>query len=138
VPNVDWGLLSHEADLVALAPSDYLYEVEIKISVADLKRDGEKWHHKLRGQNPGHEKVRAFWYAMPLPVWQKVAADPPLLAYAGAITVDGSHCAVVRKPQLNHCARKLTNAERMQLGRLGTMRYWTRLSHKHDVVGVTA
>ena len=47
VPNLSWGLLNHEADLVILTKSGYLTEVEIKRSWEDFKADFKKEHeHK--------------------------------------------------------------------------------------------
>lgn len=128
VPNLSWGLdLDGEADLVALSPSDYLTEIEIKISVADFRHDASKWKHRK------HIKsllVSAFYYAMPGTIWPKVADEFPY-AIAGLILLEGGCASVTHKAPSRPC-RKLTAVERSQLGRLGTMRYWTRVSHKRD------
>lgn len=128
VPNLSWGLLPHEADFAAMAPSGFLYEVEIKISVADLKRDAAKRKH---GRWHEQQLIRGFLYAMPLLIWEKVKDNPPIPDYAGVIVVN--HAARtydqtmrIRRPQLNRNARPLTAGEQRELGRLGTMRYWTR------------
>jgi hypothetical protein len=55
VSNVSWSLLPYEADLIALTQSGYMIEVEIKISLSDLKReDGKaKWRSRAFGSlNP--------------------------------------------------------------------------------------
>lgn len=129
VPNLSWGLLPHEADFAAMAPSGFLYEVEIKISVADLRRDLAKRKHRR-----WHEQklIRGFLYAMPLPIWEKVADAPPIPDYAGVIVVNHGartydQTTRVRRPKLNRNARPLTDREQWELGRLGTMRYWTRM-----------
>ena len=44
VPNVSWGLLNHEADMVIMTPSGYLTEIEIKRSWEDFKADFKKGH----------------------------------------------------------------------------------------------
>lgn len=126
--------MNGEADLVALAPSNWLYEIEIKISAADFKRDGGKTKHRLWESFRGNELIRGFYYAMPGFVWDRVKGEPAV-AHAGIIAVGGDWSqfgTVIRRPRLNACARKLTGAERFQLARLGTMRYWTRLSHRLD------
>ena len=47
VPNVSWGLLNHEADMVVMTKSGYLTEIEIKRSWEDFKADFKKPHeHK--------------------------------------------------------------------------------------------
>lgn len=137
VTNVDWGLLPHEADLVAMAPSGYLYEIEIKASLADLKRDLLKWRHRMSATQVC-EKLRGMYYAMPGDVWEKVKDAPPIPDYAGAIAFAGDKAKVVRKAKLNRHARKLTTGERFQLARLGTMRYWSRGHRWAAVVDVEA
>ena len=129
VPNLSWGLLPHEADFAAIAPSGFLYEVEIKISVADLRRDAAKakfrrWHEQ--------SLIRGFLYAMPRAVWEKVEADPPIPDFAGVVVVNHlarvcNQTTTIRSPRLNNNARRLSDREQRELGRLGTMRYWTRM-----------
>jgi len=127
VPNVSWGLdLAGEADVVALSGSGYLTEIEIKISVADFRRDAGKRKHRLPNGS-AHGLVSAFYYAMPDTIWPKIEAEFP--PHAGLILVDDEYRArVVIKAPARAC-RKLRDDEREQLGRLGTMRYWTRLNH---------
>jgi len=59
VPNVSWGLLNHEADLLILNKSGYLTEIEIKRSWADFLADFRKRHT--------HEDTKVSWhyYAVP-------------------------------------------------------------------------
>ncbi|MEM5786538.1 MAG: hypothetical protein AAGU11_04420, partial [Syntrophobacteraceae bacterium] len=44
IPNVSWGFrgMGYEIDLMVVTESRYAYEVEIKVSAADLKRDAQK------------------------------------------------------------------------------------------------
>lgn len=125
VANVSWGLLRWEADVCALSNSGWLTEIEIKVSVADLKKDAEKTKH---GQWAQDNMIREFFYAMPGAVWDKVKDAPPIPDYAGVIVIteDGRR-EYPRKATKKTHARKLTDSERLQLGRLGAMRYWTRL-----------
>ena len=59
IPNVSWGFNIHECDLLILTKSKFLYEVEIKISRADLIKDKDKGHkHK-------HKKIRKLYFAIP-------------------------------------------------------------------------
>ena len=129
VPNLSWGLdIDGEADLVALSAAGYLTEVEIKISVSDFRRDAGKWKHRKQVPSP---LISAFYYAIPAPMWPKVEAEFPF-GRAGLILVDAGR-AVVKQKAPARPSRKLTDAEIRQLGRLGTMRYWTRISHKTHV-----
>lgn len=124
--------MSGEADVLALSASGYLTEVEIKISVADFRRDAAKAKHSPRWHTRT-DLVSAFYYAMPEMMWPKVetefASDR-----AGLILVSDAGIARVSIKAPPRPCRKLNEAERLHLGRLGTMRYWTRLSHKRDAI----
>ena len=134
VPNVSYGLESHECDLLALSTSGYAHEIEIKVSVSDLKADFKKAHqHQSMGN-----KTRCLWYAAPLEMMAALLEYCP--PHAGLLTVASDHAAarVLRKATPIRGARPYTEAERFQLARLGTMRYWTRREclelekEKHD------
>lgn len=66
VPNVDWGFLNHEADLLVLSKSGFLTEIEIKRTWADFKADFEKKHTHY------DEKLSYFYYAVPESIGEKV------------------------------------------------------------------
>jgi len=44
IPNVSYGFLPYEADLLVLMKSGWVDEVEIKVSLSDLKADAKKRH----------------------------------------------------------------------------------------------
>jgi hypothetical protein len=139
VPNVSWGLvgLPGEADLLALAPSGYLYEVEIKTSIADYKREAAKAKHRQQHIAPRPSIVRGFYFALPLSIAGKaMALDVVPGAGYFAISDDeyGFHCDNVRSASLRR-ARKLTIPERAQLMRLGVMRYWSRATYQSPAQG---
>jgi len=106
IPNSN-GILSWEADLLILTKSDYLTEVEIKVSAADFRRDektkrgkyatlttgdehrwfkhwGEK-HPPIR-ESRGTNKVRQFYFAFPRDVYERIKDEVP--EWAGVIVVD--------------------------------------------------
>jgi hypothetical protein len=66
VPNVSWGLLSYEADLLVVKKSDIVYEFEIKRSFEDFKNDFKKDHH--------HDDplIAYFYYVVPESLLDKV------------------------------------------------------------------
>lgn len=66
VPNVSWGFLNHEADLLVMSKSRLLTEVEIKRSWADFKADFKKAH------DHSHPLIARFYYAVPSSIGQKV------------------------------------------------------------------
>lgn len=125
VPNVDWGLLTHEADLVALSDSGWLSEIEIKISAADYRADASKPKHALAVSTPGHSPIiNRFYYAMPDSVYEKIAPVPA--GYGCIVLTESGRAYKIIEAERRHGTRKLTEEERMKLMRLGYHRYWTR------------
>ena len=125
VPNAAWGVQLHECDLLALTVSGYAHEIEIKVSVHDLKRDREKYHH--------HEsrRIKCLWFAASAEMREAMLEHVP--EHAGIILVhDQSHgwsrvLEIVRKAQRRPDAKAFTLEERYDLARLGTIRYWSRM-----------
>lgn len=59
VPNISWGMLPYEADLIGISKSGQVTEVEIKRSISDLRADYKKDH---RHDAPC---VTYFYYCVP-------------------------------------------------------------------------
>ena len=59
VPNVSWGLSVHECDLLILTPGNYLTEVEIKVSLSDLRAD------KLKTHGHANSIISRLYFAIP-------------------------------------------------------------------------
>lgn len=66
VPNVDWGFLNHEADLLVLSKAGYLTEVEIKRTWSDFMADFKKSHTHY------DKKLSHFYYAVPYSIAERV------------------------------------------------------------------
>jgi len=126
VPNVSWGLLDWEADLIVCTKSGYLTEIEIKISMSDWKQDNKKYKFKFI---PGYytkcwEKIKYFYYAAPNEIASRYK-EINLPDFAGVMSVSLINNRVeILKEAIKRKSRKLSNAEMMQLARLGTMRIW--------------
>ena len=130
VPNVSWGMFTHECDLLVLTPAGYATEVEIKTNKYDLLRDKKKKH--------GHHstRIKFLYFAIPeiLAEYQEHIPDR-----AGIITLDyypGSttlRCKTIRNAKRNS-DYKFSAEERYQLARLGTMRIWTL---KNTIAGMS-
>jgi len=129
VPNVFWGLgFNYELDLMIVTPAHYAYEVEIKISISDLKAEKKKqlWAH--------HDKrIKGLYFAIPDDLKEK--AIPLIDKNAGILTVYGDcfaglHCNILRKPTINNSARKLNDPEIDKLYKLCTMRVWNLKEHE--------
>lgn len=122
VPNISWGAHVHECDMFILNKSGYVTEVEIKISLADLKKDSQKKHH--------HEsnKIERLFFA--IPKWMEQYKDliPP---QAGIILISDVYfskgkrnCEYLRLPKPNKNAHKFTLEEQLNIARLGCLRIW--------------
>jgi hypothetical protein len=120
VPNISWGMMLHECDLLIIRKSGYAIEVEIKVSRWDLRKDLLKTH--------GHEsdRIRELYYAVPSKLYKY--AESLVSPHAGIIEVvpgtDLSHAEIRRRPKVRSHARKLSNSEITQAARLGCMRIW--------------
>lgn len=136
VPNLSWGLgLGWEVDLGVLSDAGWFTEVEIKVSIADFKKDAEKWRHRLEA-SPGHEsKTRRKFYAMPHEINEKrngygMREDLPIPPGYGLIVVTGGHngdaAKIVQEAPVNQAARKLRADEQRDMMRLGYIRFWAQ------------
>lgn len=127
VPNVYWGLTGlHECDLLVVSKAGYLTEIEIKVTVADLRADKKKWH--------GHEsmRIKRLFFALPEKLEHRIDLVPER---AGIILVrpiptgKGKYpyhprCREIRAAKRNPGAGKITDAERYKIARLGALRIW--------------
>jgi hypothetical protein len=121
VPNVSWGMGVHECDLLVATKAGYLWEVEIKVSKADLKKDALKWHEHR------NDKIKHLFFAIPTYLEDCIEHIP---ARAGIITVAPKEERIwgrvkkIREPETNKAARPITDQQRYTLARLGAMRIW--------------
>lgn len=131
VPNVSHGLLRDrgEQDLVVMTAAGYVTEIEIKISVGDLRAELAKDKHRGRTeQKPFGNFVKRYYIAAPSEVWER-AGDVELPVGAGRIStwIDDWHyprTQIVEESVVNKVARALSAEERMKLLRLGYLRIW--------------
>lgn len=119
IPNISWGLWIHECDLLVMSKSGYLSEIEIKISVSDLKKDREKRH--------GHhdERIKALYFAIPEYLFKYKKYIPEK---AGILVVKkiGNRFRVVleKSPKMNK-TQTLLLEDQFKVARLGALRIWT-------------
>ncbi|HZW02799.1 MAG TPA: hypothetical protein VFF68_02635 [Anaerolineaceae bacterium] len=126
VPNVYGGFryLNYEIDVLVVTSSRYAYDIEIKVSPGDLRRDAkkDKWRY-CRQQHYFRKSYFAFPEAMLK--YQDLVPE-----HAGIITVTYNErrfwfeAHEVRKPMVDGLAKKVTDTEYMQLGRLAMLRMW--------------
>ncbi len=127
IPNVSWGLLPYEADMLIMDKSGYVTEIEIKRSWEDLMADFKKEH--------SHDAVQVYrlYFCIPEGLverfcewYEKYYIDGGtmnfgLLSYneLGEVKKRGG-CGYAEQMS----RRKLFIEERLQLARLGCMRLW--------------
>ena len=137
VPNVSWGLSNkeykalHECDVLILSKTGYATEIEIKVSKADLLKDGDKRHGHT------HNLIRRLYFAVPEELKEIALESIPTTAgllvvenyekviyipWGGSKTIPAVRVRHIREPQTNTSAVKWTDEQRHQLTRLGTMR----------------
>ena len=115
VPNVSWGILPYEADLLILTPSSYAWEVEIKVSRSDLLRDKKKRHQ--------HDApmIKRLWFAIPEKLSDCIEHVPEK---AGVLIVSKTGRVIqIRQPVDRHVP-KLSSEQRFKIARLGALRIW--------------
>jgi hypothetical protein len=121
VPNVSWGMhfkrygTLHECDLLILRKSGLATEIEIKISLSDLKKDKEKMH------DHNHMAISKLFFAVPEKL--KEAAMEHKTEGAGLISIgyDG-RVTIVEQPKARKDAIKWDIDQRLKLASLGSMR----------------
>jgi len=116
IPNISWGFNIHECDLLIVTPGGYLYEVEIKISIQDLKRDLEKKHQHE------HEKIKKLYFCI-TPELENYIGNIPLHAGIIVCNYQKGYCNIIREA-ISKKVNTITNNEKYKLARLGTMRIW--------------
>lgn len=116
VPNVSWGLFSHELDMCVVSNSGYVTEIEIKVSLSDLKKDLEKKHHHIDYEN----KIKYLYFAIPWYLQDKIEHIPD---NAGVLIYNERKKIVKKRDAIKYKnCRPLKQHEIYQTARLGTMR----------------
>lgn len=147
VPNTT-TIVGWEADLLLLHPSGWVWEVEIKVSVADFRREFQTKAHKhqvLRmGSRPfvpgdkwssvpnANKHVQKFFFAVSKDVFDKLKEEE-VPAYAGIIIVDPERLDSWKRPvpYIHRRAKNLPGAEkagsafRIRLLELAHARLWS-------------
>lgn len=79
------------ADVLAVGKERYLIETEVKITLADLRRDAKKSKHRAFRSNLTRCAARYFYFAVPRGIANdaKLTCDE-LYPYAGILGVDGT------------------------------------------------
>ena len=124
-PMIWKNIVNHECDMLIVTKNHYLTEVEIKISLSDLKADFKKKHqHK-------DENIKNFYYAFPEEMKEKAIKFIP--EEAGILIAVKKHLnsgyeyrdiECYRKPKINKEAKPINDIVLSRIYRLGYLRYW--------------
>ena len=124
-PMIWKNIVNHECDMLIVTKKYYLTEVEIKISLSDLKADFKKEHqHK-------DENIKNFYYAFPEEMKEKAIELIP--EEAGILIAVKKHLnsgyeyreiECYRKPKINKEAKPINDIVLSRIYRLGYLRYW--------------
>ena len=116
--------IHHECDILTVSPSYWATEVEIKISVNDLKADFKKQH------NHNSKAIKYFYYCIPEHLLQKslniIPKNYGILVAKPYKFNENVYCKIeqYRKSKLNKESRKLTEREVSEIWRKTMFRYW--------------
>lgn len=119
VPRVSWGLGVHECDILVLSSSNYASEIEIKISVGDLRKDAKKSHAHVS------DRIKYLYFAIPEAMEKHIDLIPERAGILIISEFNGKlDTTVKRNPQPNLKAKALTLNDRTKLMYLAYLRYW--------------
>lgn len=124
-PMIWKNIVNHECDMLIVTKNCYLTEVEIKISLSDLKADFKKKHqHK-------DENIKNFYYAFPEEMKEKAIKLIPekvgiLIAVKKHLNSGYEYREIecYRKPKINKEAKPINDIVLSRIYRLGYLRYW--------------
>jgi len=120
VPNVE---LPYEMDLVVLSKSGYASEIEIKISLPDLRKDAGKRHSHDFCCN--RNLIKQLWFAIPESM-DFAKALPFIPENAGIYVItDQGYVLTKRKPKINALAKQWDENGYMKLARLAMIKLWS-------------
>ncbi len=120
VPNVSWAFSHYEMDLLVVTHSHYAYEIEIKVTKADLINDKKKRH------NHNCDKIKYLFFAIPstlLRYEEHIPEDAGIIICADNYCGGINDTSIYRKPKKRH-DYELSLSERYEIARLGYLRMW--------------
>lgn len=125
------NIVNHECDILIVSKNQYLTEVEIKISLSDLKADFKKEHqHK-------DENIKNFYYAFPEEMKEKaiklIPEEVGILIAVKKYFHNGEEYREIkcyRKPKINKEAKPVNDIVLSRIYRLGYLRYWNYRTSK--------
>lgn len=95
----------YEADFLYITNSNYLYEVEVKISISDFRADQKK------NKYHDHPDVRGFYYFVPQELYSKYKNEIRAMCKekGAGLIVDGHPITTVLKPKIRKDVKPLSD-----------------------------
>lgn len=95
----------YEADFLYITNSNYLYEVEVKISISDFRADQKK------NKYHDHPDVRGFYYFVPQELYNKYEDEIKTMCIkkGAGLIVDRHLITTVLKPKIRKDVKPLSN-----------------------------
>jgi hypothetical protein len=130
-PNVSWGMLRWEADVLAVSEAGIIHEVEIKTDKADLLRDADKQKWQYIHAGTPQNRIHRFWYAVPEALIGEADARADAIG-SGVISCRRLRNGMIEAVKLRDAKHwpgpAKTDAEEMrrQINRLCSLRFWDR------------
>lgn len=125
IPRVQRKFKIHECDIIVVTKDDYIYEIELKVSVSDCKRDREKEHEHRDIYN----RLKYQYFAVPTSILEDCIDHIP--ERFGIIAIDNETLegTFIRKAEMNKKHRKISKGELINLLTTGCKRYFQKLDN---------
>lgn len=148
VPNCNWT--GSECDLLVVTRNLRIIDVEIKVSVQDLRADAykDKWYHQwdYRLDGPWHNtderrnrprdwpaKVWKHYYVLPAQIWRPTLL-PGLPRYSGVLLLGDADIRCERRSTPCRDARPISAANAVDIARLASLRMWNAYQTLDDYI----
>lgn len=133
IPRVFKKFKIHECDLIVVTKREHIYEIEIKVSVQDCKKDKQKEHKHIDIYN----RLKYQYFAVPKSIVKQ--CEPHIEEKFGIIVVDDTeeehlrgNIHIHRPAPLNPTYRKITKGELINLLTTGCNRYFKLIENNLD------
>lgn len=117
----------YEADFLYITKGNYLYEVEIKVSIADFRKDQKKAAYH------DHPDIKGFYYCIPQELYSKHRDEiKSVCKERGAgLIVDGYPITTILKPKVRKDVKPLTDNGYIHYLRLFAKK-WVRVRRNNN------
>lgn len=117
----------YEADFLYITKSDYLYEVEVKISIADFRAD------QTKNKYHDHPDVRGLYYFVPQELYSRYKNEIRAMCKekGAGLIVDGYPITTVLKPKVRKEVKPLTDNGYIHYLRLFAKK-WVRVRRNNN------